>query len=197
MMILGLTGSIGSGKSSVATLLEQLGAFVIRADEIARQVVAPGTPALQEISRRFGPEVLRKDGALDRQRMAEIVFGDPTRRKELEDIIHPRVREREEDLIRGHRGHPLVVLEIPLLFETGAERMCDAVAVVTVDERKRAQRLREGRGMSEAEMERRLSAQMPERDKVRRADYVIDNSGTLEETRRMIEILYKKLTSSS
>ena len=195
-MILGLTGSIGSGKSSVAATLEQCGAFVIRADEIARQVVAPGTPALQEISRQFGPEVVTEDGALDRQKMADIVFSEPIRRRVLEQIIHPKVREREEELIRQHGDHPLVVLEIPLLFETGAEKMCGAVAVVTVNERERYRRLKDGRGMTESEIRRRLDAQLPEEEKARRADYVIENSGSPEETRRAVEILYRKLTDS-
>ncbi|MCB2154520.1 dephospho-CoA kinase, long form [bacterium] len=195
-MILGLTGSIGSGKTSVATILQQCGAVIIRADVIAREVVAPGTPALQEISRRFGPEVVTKDGSLDRQRMADIVFRDPTRRKELEEIIHPRVREREEELIRRYGDQPMVVLEIPLLYETGAEEMCDAVAVVTVNERERVRRLVEDRGMSEEEVRRRLQAQLPQEEKARRADHVIDNSGSPEATRRQVEELYKKLTSS-
>jgi len=191
--ILGLTGSIGSGKTLVTTQLQNLGAVVIRADELAREAVAPGTPGLEEIIRQFGPEVLAGDGSLDRQKMAAIVFSDPGRRRALEAIIHPRVRQQELALIAQSGAAPLVVLEIPLLFETGAEELCDNVCVVTTPDSERRRRLRRDRAMSDEEISRRLSAQMPDDEKVRRADYVIDNSGTPEQTRDQVERLYRRL----
>lgn len=192
-MILGLTGSIGSGKSFVSDLLEQCGAVVIRADAIAHEVVAPGSPALSEIASQFGTDLIREDGSLDRQRLAAVVFADPDKRKALERIIHPRVRERELELIAENRDQALIVLEIPLLFETQAEKLCDAVAVVTVSDEERLSRLQRDRGMSESEVRVRLAAQMPQEEKVRRADFVIDNSGSRADTEEAVTALFRKL----
>jgi dephospho-CoA kinase len=192
-MILGLTGSLGSGKSSVASALQELGALVLKADEVARDASLPGQPAHAEIVKEFGPEILSADGTINRQRLASVVFSDPDRRSRLEEIIHPRVRRAEEEFIEQHRDAGLVVLDIPLLFETGAEQLCDRVAVVTVGEEERFQRLKSSRGMSREEIARRLAAQMPQEDKVRRADYIIDNSGTWERTLQQVETLHREL----
>jgi dephospho-CoA kinase len=126
-MILGLTGSLGSGKSTVSSHLRDLGAQIICADEIAREVVAKGSPALLDITREFGPDMLDPDGTLDRRAMARLVFADADARRKLEQIIHPRVRERELQLLATFRDSPLIVLDIPLLYETGAEDICDQV----------------------------------------------------------------------
>lgn len=192
-MILGLTGSIGSGKSFVGLCMEQLGARLIRADEIAREVIAPGTPGLLEIVRTFGAEVLDENGQVDRPKLARIVFSDPAKRRQLEEIIHPRVREREIRLLREHRGHPLIVLEIPLLFESRSEDLCDKILVVTIDEATRRERLMRDRAMTAQEIDARLASQMPQEEKVRRADYVIDNSGPRDATRRAVVALYSQL----
>jgi dephospho-CoA kinase len=194
-MILGLTGSLGSGKSSVASALQELGAVVLEADVVARDAILPGQPAYAEILREFGPEVISADGTINRQRLASVVFSDPGRRRKLESIIHPRVRAAEEEFIEKHRDAGLVVLDIPLLFETGAEHLCDRVAVVTVGEEERFQRLHASRGMSREEIARRLAAQMPQEEKVRRADHVIDNSGNWERTLQQVQSLYRDLTS--
>ncbi len=194
-MILGLTGSIGSGKTSVVKCLAQLGAIAIQADELAREVVAPGTPALTEIIEEFGTGVLKDDGSLNRQKLAQTVFADPDKRRRLEQIIHPRVHQRECELIAEYRDHPLVVLEIPLLFEVQAETLCDAVLVITVSEDVRRERLMRDRGMSAEEVDARLSSQMPQAEKNRRADFVIDNSGDWEVTRQAVEDLYRQLTA--
>ncbi len=194
-MILGLTGSVGSGKSLVSSILRDLGAQVICADELAREVVAKGSPALQEIHREFGPGVLLPDGSLDRRALAARVFADAKARRTLEEIVHPRVRARELELLAQHAGEPIIVLDIPLLFETGAEELCDAVAVVVVDEDTRRARLTSNRGMSPAEIESRLAAQMPQAEKARRADHLIDNSGSREQTRAQVAALFRSLTA--
>jgi len=193
-MILGLTGSIGSGKSFVSDLFERAGVPVIRADDLAREVVAPGTPGFEEVVARFGRNVVLPDGTLDRRAIAARVFADPDERRALESIIHPRVRAREEELIDGHAGAPLIVLDIPLLYESGAEAICDAVCVVTVSEQVRRERLSRDRGMTAEEVRARLAAQMPQAEKVRRAAHVIDNSGSRHETEAAVTALLRGLT---
>jgi len=195
-LILGLTGSIGSGKSYVTSCLESLGAVAIRADELAREVVAAGTSGLEEIKREFGSGVLTEGGELDRRKMAAVVFSDEERRRVLESIIHPRVRDRELELIAANGDAPLIVIEIPLLFETGAEDICDKVVVVTISEQERLRRLERDRGMTREEVDRRLAAQMPQEEKVKRADYVLDNSGNREQTRTKAEELFRQLTTA-
>jgi len=192
-MILGLTGSLGSGKSFVADCLRDLGATVIDADVIAREATAPGSPALDHIRKEFGPGVFSPDGSLDRAALARVVFADATRLAALEAILHPLVRAREEELIALNRHRPLTVLDIPLLYETGAETLCDAVLSVTVDEAVRRARLVQDRGMSDEQIARRLSRQLPQEEKNRRAQHVIDNSGTREETRAAVEKLHVRL----
>lgn len=192
-MILGLTGSLGSGKSTVSSHLRDLGAQVICADEIAREVVAKGSPALLDITREFGPEMVGPDGTLDRRAMARLVFADADARRKLEQIIHPRVRERELQLLATFRDSPLIVLDIPLLYETGAEDICDQVVVVAIDEQTRRERLMRDRSMGPEEIAARLAAQMPQEQKVARADHVINNSGTLDETRQQVARLIQTL----
>lgn len=196
-MILGLTGSIGSGKSTVTKAFEDLGAVVFRADDLAREVVAPGGPAYSEISSHFGPAIAPPGGPLDRKALAQRVFSNPHDRKILESIVHPRVRARELELIRLHSGEPLVVLEIPLLYEAGAEDICDRVCVVHCDDAVRAERLERDRGMTRDEVAARLAAQMPEDEKRRRAHFEIDNSGPIEATRAQVERLHKQLTATA
>lgn len=192
-MILGLTGSLGSGKSFVADCFRDLGVPVIDADALAREETAPGSSALDDIRAEFGQDVFQPDGSLDRAALARIVFSDSSRLSALEAILHPRVRRREEELIALHRGEPLVVLEVPLLFETGAQALCDRVLSVTADEAVRRARLVQDRGMSEDQIRLRLSRQMPQDEKDRRADFVIDNSGTRERTRTAVKKLHDQI----
>ncbi len=192
-MILGLTGSYGSGKSTVAAMFESLGAVVIDADALAREVVLPGRPAYEEIRREFGPAVLQPDGQLDRKALAQRVFSSDTDRRRLEAIIHPRVRERELALIQQHKHHPLVVLNVPLLFENRLDSLCDATCVVTVSEPEREKRLRIRDNASPEDIQRRLESQLPQHEKIRRADYIIDNSGPLPNTRGQVETLLKTI----
>lgn len=191
--ILGLTGSIGSGKTFVSSLLAQTGARIICADEIAREVAAPGSPALSDIRHRFGSDVFHEDGSLDREKLGRLVFSDPARRRELEEIIHPLVRKRELDLLKEYDGHPLVVLDVPLLFENNLDRYCDHTVAVTITEEERQRRLGAARGLTREQVEARLRAQMAQEEKAARADTVIDNSGSREATARQVNALLATL----
>jgi dephospho-CoA kinase len=182
MVVLGLTGGIGSGKSTVARLLAARGAAVVDADLLARDVVAPGTPGLAEVVARFGSGVVAGDGSLDRAALAGLVFADGQALADLNAIVHPAVRaaiaDRLERLDEGDGGEGVVVLEIPLLVESG--RLYGAAAVVVVDcpEDVAVRRLVEGRGMDEDDARRRMAAQVSRADRLAAADLVIDNSGS-------------------
>ncbi len=200
-MLIGLTGTFGSGKSTVAAMLAELGAAVVDADAIAREVVEPGQPALEEIRREFGAEYLDADGALDRRRMAARVFANPDRREALNRIVHPRVIERMRSEIarfeaqRRATGQPeVIVLNVPLLLEVALTGMAERVVVVTIREAERFRRVRRRDGMSEREVVARLASQWPQRRKVAAADDVIDNSGPLEVTRNQVVELYREWT---
>ena len=201
MPVIGLTGSFGSGKTTVAEMFRRAGAKIIDADAIARKVVEPGSPALKEIVQLVGDEILRPDGSLDRAALAEKIFRDETLRRKVNAIVHPRVREIELELLERWRDEPLVVLCVPLLLENRMENLVDHVVVVTVDEPRRFERLRRRDRLTDEQIAARLAAQMPEEEKVARADFVIDNSGSLEATERQVrEILHRlapSLTSDS
>lgn len=190
--ILGLTGTFGSGKTTVGGMLRELGAELIDADELARQVVEPGEPALAEIAAQFGAEMIRPDGALDRRRLADRVFADRRAMARLNQIIHPRVRELERKRLGELADRPLVVLDVPLLYETGMDRMCTQVAVVRITENQRFARLRR-RGFNEQAIIARLGMQMAQARKVKLADHVIDNSGSLDETRNQLQRLLEEI----
>lgn len=195
--VLGLTGGIATGKSLVAGFFREMGAAVVDADELAHQVTAPGEPALEEIRQVFGPGVFTPEGELDRRALGRLVFTDPAKRRELEGIVHPRVRQRLEEAVARFKaaGAPLIVLEIPLLFETGEPllRLIDRVVVVTAPEAVQLQRLQARNGLSETEARARMAAQMPLAEKVKRAHYVVDNGGTPEETRRQVEQIWEAM----
>jgi dephospho-CoA kinase len=193
-VILGLTGSPGSGKSTVARMISALsGAPVIDADEIAHQVQRRGGPAFAGIVAEFGDEILGPDGEIDRHRLAQIVFGDPTRLARLNAIVHPKVRAEELRLIDENRNRPLVIFMVPLLFENGLEKLTDRVAVVVTQDALRRERLKRRSGWSDSEISARLAAQLPDAEKIKRADFVIDNSGSLEETERQVRELLSSL----
>lgn len=181
MHVFGLTGGIGSGKSSVAALWRQRGLPVLDADELARAVVAPGSDALTELAREFGADVLRDD-QLDRKELGRRVFGHPERLRRLEAITHPRIMAlRAERLAQlAAAGEPLVCSEIPLLFEKGMEAQLRPVVVVSVPPHVQLERAARRDGASVAELEARIAAQLPLADKAARADYVIDNQGPPE-----------------
>jgi dephospho-CoA kinase len=179
VLLVGLTGGIGSGKSTVASMLAARGAVVIDADVLAREAVAPGTPGFERVVEVFGPGVVTPAGVLDRPRIAGIVFHDEEKRRSLEAIVHPEVARRVAEAVRAHvdTDH-VVVLDSPLLIETGAHEGCDLVIVVSASDRTQLARLVE-RGMDEADARARMAAQLPLQDKAAMADIVIGNDGTL------------------
>lgn len=188
MRIIGLTGGIASGKSTVSRILRELGAPIIDADEIVHQVQQPGTPVMAAIAREFGPEVIRSDGGLDRQRLGKIIFADAARRKVLEALIHPVVLERMAAEVERYRqeGRPAVVLDVPLLIEGGIYRRVDQVWLVYVDPETERARLMARDNLTAEEAAQRIGAQMDLEAKRAYAQVIIDNRGALEETRAQV-----------
>ncbi len=182
--VFGLTGGLASGKSTVARHFARLGVGVVDADRLAREVVAPGSPALRAIEERFGSEVIAADGALDRAAMARLVFRDPGARAALEAITHPRIQALREQRVAelAARGCDLVCYEAPLIFEKSLEDGLRPVVVVGVDRATQRQRACERDGCSPEEAQRRIEAQLPLEEKLRRADFYIDASGDLPST---------------
>jgi dephospho-CoA kinase len=189
MRLIALTGGIGTGKSTVAGFLRDLGLTVIDADEATRAVQAPGSPGLRQLVEAFGPEILQPGGALDRPRLAAIAFGDAAARRRLNEIMHPLVREwmAERQREAAERGEEVVVLDIPLLFETRGPEGFDAVILVYAQEEVQLKRLMEQRGMDEQAARDRIAAQMSIEDKRRLATHVIVNTGTIEDLRAEAE----------
>jgi dephospho-CoA kinase len=167
-------------------ITELVGAPVIDADEISHQVQSPDGAAYAELIEHFGREILAPDGTIDRRKVAGLVFADRARLAELNAIMHPKVRAEELRLLDEYRHKPLVVFMVPLLFENGLDSLVDRVAVVVTKDEVRRERLKRRNSWSDSEISRRLTAQWPDDEKVRRAHFVIDNSGTLEETREQV-----------
>lgn len=189
-IVLGLTGAFGSGKSTVAKMFGDLGARVVDADKLAHEALVESSPVYKEAARIF-KETKVKGRGLDRKKVAAIVFRDAGRRQKLEAIVHPFVFQRMLQEIAGSAA-PVTVLEIPLLFETGFDQYCHKTVVVKAEEEAANRRLAK-QGFSAGEIEARRKAQMPLEEKIERADIVIDNSGTLEETRREVENCWKTI----
>jgi dephospho-CoA kinase len=199
MKVIGLTGNIASGKSSVAAILEELGAKVIDADEVARLVVEPGKPAWREIINRFGKNILEPDGAINRKKLGEFIFNDQEKRKSLNEITHPRIIGMIRELVEeyGKQNTPVVIIEAALIVEKGGlGGLIEGLIVVTSDEESQIKRLMERNEFSREEAESRLGAQMPEQEKVKHADYIIDNSGPIEDTREQVIDLWKVIRGS-
>jgi dephospho-CoA kinase len=196
MLRVGLTGGIGSGKSAVVAMLRERGLPAIEADEIARELIGRGEPAYEEILRTFGPEILNENREIDRKRLAAIVFGSPEPIEQLNRIVHPRVLERAERWLaeREKEGARLAVVEAPLLIEAGFHKRFDCLVVVWCKREQQLERLAR-RGMSGEEAERRIAAQMDIETKKKLADEIIDNSHSMEETRKQVEELARKLQS--
>ena len=193
---MGLTGGVASGKSTVSAMLRDLGAVVVDADVLAREVVAPGTGGLAEVVEAFGEGVLTPDGELDRPAVASLVFADEEARRRLEAIIHPRVRRRGADLEASAGPDAVVVHDIPLLAETGQASTFDAVVVVDVPVETQVQRMVQLRGMSEEEARARVAAQATREDRLAIATHVIDNTGTLEDLRDRVTEVFEELVSA-
>jgi dephospho-CoA kinase len=191
MLMVGLTGGIGAGKSEVARRLAELGAVLIDADALAREVVAPGSEGLAEVREAFGDGVLGPDGALDRPALGRIVFGDDALRRRLEAIIHPRVRARAGEIIAAARPESIIVNDVPLLVEAGLAGGYDLVVVVLAAEETRIARLRHDRGMSEAEARARIAAQVTDEQRRAVAAVMIMNDGTLDELRSAVDAAWQ------
>ena len=195
MVVVALTGGIASGKSTVAAMLEKHGATCIDADDVARQIVEPGTPALSEIEHAFGSRVIR-DGFLDRVALGALVFSDEDARAQLNAITHPRVRERTAQLISAATSaNPggIVIYSIPLLVETAADRTFDFVVTVSASPEIRIQRLMEHRAMTREEAMARIAAQASEEERQSIADVVIDTNGSLAQTQSQVDALWGTL----
>jgi dephospho-CoA kinase len=199
MITVGLTGGIGSGKSSVTRLLAARGAVVIDADLVAREVVEPGTRGLRRIVEEFGEDVLTEDGRLDRARLGAVVFADGDRRAALNAIVHPLVGERTAELLEQARrqGARVVVHDVPLLVENGLAGMYDAVVVVAASPQTQLDRLVRLRGMDEQEARQRIAAQAPLADKLAVATHVIDNDGPRDRLEPQVDLLWVSLDADS
>jgi dephospho-CoA kinase len=197
VLLIGLTGGIGSGKSTVSALLASYGAVVVDADVIAREVVAPGTPGLAAVVTEFGEGVLRPDGSLDREAVGSIVFDDPERLAALNAIVHPLVGARMDELQAEAEtaGVPVVVHDVPLLAENHLASLYDAVVVVDCPVEVAVQRLVEVRGMSAADARARVAAQATREERLAVADHVVDNSGTREQLEEQVRALWERLSA--
>lgn len=196
MIVVGLTGGIASGKSTVSKIFDEAGAVVIDADRLARQVVEPGKSAWKEIRAQFGRRVFKPDGALDRERLGEIVFHQNRLRRQLEAIIHPRIRAHMDESLRKlavSKPESVVVLDVPLLLETGMEKGLAEVIVVYAPAAVQRRRLMLRDGFSADQAQARIDAQMPMEQKRSRATLVIDNGGDLSETEKQAMAIYRDL----
>lgn len=190
---LGLTGGIACGKTTVGRMFSELGCEVLDADQVAREIVEPGMPALLEIERHFGPKILHSDGTLDRARLGNIIFADSSEREVLNQITHPRIREAIQQWMEApERTSGIVVLEHPLLFESGQQGLVDSTAVVYLSPvTLQLERLMERNGLTKLQAEQRIQSQMPILEKVCLGDFAIENSGPLAETFQQVKgLLY-------
>jgi dephospho-CoA kinase len=194
MLLVGLTGGIGSGKSTVARLLERRGAAVFDADALAREAVEPGTPGHDAVVERFGANVLAPGGELDREALASIVFADPAARRDLEAIVHPEVRRLFAEGCEAYRDTDrVVVFSAPLLVETGMHTAFEVLVLVSTPVETQIERLLRGRAMSEEQVRARIDAQAPLDEKAAVADVIVDNEGNLEDLEAQVDRLWDEL----
>jgi dephospho-CoA kinase len=198
MLLVGLTGGIGSGKSQVAQMFKRLGAYLIDADELAHEAVQPDRPVLKRIVEAFGPEILNPDGTLDRATLGRQVFDDAEKRELLNSIVHPyvfREEERRRKEIAQKDPKAIVLFDAALLIETGSDQLMDKVILVTIDRRKQIGRIMKRDGLSREEAVRRIEAQMPQSKKKSRADYIIDGGQPLDAVEAQVGQIYKELVA--
>ena len=195
MKLIGLTGGVGSGKSTVTEIFRELGAAVVDADEASHAVYEPGTRGYEDVVREFGQQIVR-DGRVDRVRLGRIVFEDADARRRLNAIVHPRVREwmAERTAEAAEGGAEIVIQDVPLLYENRLEDLFSSVVLVYVPAEVQVKRLVEGRGLAEQRARAVIAAQMPIEEKRRRAHHVIDNGGTPEETRKQVEEFWAQMS---
>jgi dephospho-CoA kinase len=196
LLKVGLTGSIAVGKSHVLSVLAELGCHVIDADQIAREVVTPGSPGLATVTGYFGGAILKEDGTLDREKLGAIVFGDEAKRKQLNSILHPLIIARQDELVQQFaRADPsgIAVIDAALMIESGGYKRLDKLIVVHCEPGIQLQRLMKRDGLSREAAERRINAQMPQVEKMKYADFLIDTSGDFANTRAQVELLYEQL----
>lgn len=190
-MIIGLTGSIASGKSTISAMLKEKGFPIIDADLVARIVVEPGTETLQAIEQEFGEEVMNEDGTLNREALGQIIFHNPSKRKQLNELMHPAIRtemlRQRDQLIQD--GHATLIMDIPLLFESRLQHFVEKIIVVSVTEETQLQRLMERNSLSIEEAKARIHSQLPISEKEKGADAVIYNNGSVEESKEQLERL--------
>lgn len=188
-MIIGLTGSMGTGKTTVSDIFKKRGIKVIDADEISREITRKGSPLLGVLAERFGSEIIKSDGSLDRKRLASIVFASDEKLCELNDIMHPRIINDIKERIAefDETGEKLLVLDAPLLLETGLDKLVDLVLLVTCDSNVQIERIMERDDMTRTEAESRLAHQMSQEEKKRLADFILDNSGTVDELEAKVD----------
>jgi dephospho-CoA kinase len=195
-MVVGLTGGIATGKSTVARLFVECGARLVDADVLAREAVVPGRPVYEEIVATFGDDMRQAEGTLDRERLGRLVFGNPAQLARLNAIVHPHVVREQERLCRDiarKDPHAVIVYDAALLIETGAHTRTDRVIVVTADEETQLRRLKSRNGLSEDEARKRIQAQMPLAEKVRVAHYVLDGTLPMEQLRKEVQRIYEEL----
>ena len=199
MKVIGLTGGIATGKSSVASLLREFGAKIVDADQIAREIVRPGQAAWQGIVDAFGPQILKLDKSIDREKLRKIVFKDKEARRKLESITHPQIRATAQEMIQklAAKGAEIIVYEAPLLYENKVHLWVRPVILVACDSATQKKRLRERDGLSAEEIQQHLKAQMPLEAKRKLAGIVIENVGGLEDLRRQVKEVWEKLVAIS
>ena len=197
MRVIGLTGGIASGKSTAARTLAELGARVVDADRVAREIVAPGQPALAEIVRTFGREMLLPDGTLDRKRLGAVIFADADKRRALNAITHPRIAAETQARLGQLRdeGVPVAIYEAALLVENGVHKALDGLIVVACDETTQLARLVARDGYSEADAHARIAAQAPMAEKLAAATWVVDTSGPLADTKKQLARIWEEILS--
>ncbi len=196
MLIVGVTGGVGSGKTTVSRIFEKEGAYLIDADQIARELVEPLRPSWREIIRLFGKEILNQDKTIDRKSLAEKAFADPEQRRLLNQILHPRIKRELVKRVRaiGRKDpHAIVIFDAPLLVETGFHQEMDKVVVVTSTKSQQIARLKKRSGMSETETRRIIASQLALEEKIKLADYIVRNEGSIQKTRREAREIFQEL----
>jgi dephospho-CoA kinase len=193
-MILGLTGGIAAGKTKSASFFKSCGAYIADADCISREFAQKGSPELKKILRIFGKDFLLSDGTLNRKKLGELVFSDDNARTKLEKILMPKIINRIKEIISERKTERLLVIDAPLLFETNLNKLCDKTAVVSANAGTQIKRLQKRDNLTVEQIKQRISSQMPLKEKLKLADFIIDNNGTEKELENKIKELYAALT---